>query len=186
MYPFCTLKGGGGDLYNTYVSRDTQVSCQLVPIFISNKHNHLIGISNPEYQCYLNFVIQLLLPILRTIIYNFQFNTSAEGSLSIFLFQTAHGGQIQQDSLELLVMFREVISKDGATNCGSNDNNNCTGVSLSEIVFSFMLENKIDRDLPHLNLVVCYILYLLIPLPCRNWWCKKCNKNRKEHLAYQI
>ena len=86
MYPFCTLKGGG-HLYNTYVSRDTEVSCQLVPTFISNKHNHLIGISNPEYQCYLNFVIQVLLPILRTIIYNFQFNTSAEGSLSFFYFK---------------------------------------------------------------------------------------------------
>ena len=38
----------------------------------------------------MNFVIQLLFSILRAIRHNFQFNSSTEGSLSQFLFETAH------------------------------------------------------------------------------------------------
>ena len=44
----------------------------------------------PKYQCYLNSMIQLLVPILRTICHNFQFNSRTEGSLSKGLFETAH------------------------------------------------------------------------------------------------
>ena len=47
-----------------------------------------------------------------------------------------------------------------------------------------MLEKYIVCDAcglrsPHLSLVACYILYLLIALPCRNWSCKGCNKHYK-------
>ena len=45
---------------NTYMARDSRVSCQLHPSFIINKHAHSFGISNPKYQCCLNSVIQLL------------------------------------------------------------------------------------------------------------------------------
>ena len=83
-----------GDLYsnNTYVSRNSRTSCQLVPAFIINKHIHPFGTGNPKYQFYLNSVIQLLLSILRTISHNHQFNSNAEGSLSnIYLKQrTVH------------------------------------------------------------------------------------------------
>ena len=38
----------------------------------------------------MNYVIQLLLSILRTISHNVQFNSSTEGSISKSLFETAH------------------------------------------------------------------------------------------------
>ena len=118
-----------------------------------------------------------------------------EGSLSKVLFETAcsassstgvdalkfrlvqydsfYGGQSQQDSSECLMMLIEVINKDSVPYCGSNDNNS-TWVSLSEIVFSFMLEKYIVCDAwglksPDLSLVACYILHLLNTSPSRNW-----------------
>ena len=33
----------------------------------------------------------------------------------------------------------------------------------------------VDWGPPHLSLVVCYILHLIIPLPCKTWYYKKCN-----------
>ena len=45
----------------------------------------------------MNSVIQLLFSILRTISHNFQFNSSMEGSLSKFLFETAHSASISTD-----------------------------------------------------------------------------------------
>ena len=146
------------------MSRDVQASCQLVPPFTLNKYIHPFGISNPKYHCYMNFVTKLLFSILRRISHNFQFNSSMEGSLSKFLFETAHSassftdvdvlkfqlvqydtfysGQIQQDSLQCFMMLIEVINKGSVLYCVSNDDNS-TGVSLSEILFSFMLEKYI-------------------------------------------
>ena len=37
----------------------------------------------------------------------------------------------------------------------------------------------VDWDPPHLSLVACYILQLLVPLPCRNWFNKNWDKNWK-------
>ena len=70
------------------------------------------------------------------------------------------------------MMLIEVINKGSLTYCGSNYDNS-TGVSLSEFLFLFMLENilspmHVDCDARHLSLVVCYILHLLMPLPCSN------------------
>ena len=62
-------------------------------------------------------------------------------------------------------MLIELINKGSVPYCGSNDNNS-TGVSLSEILFSFMSEKCIVSDAcglrsPNSNLVACYIhLYL--------------------------
>ena len=136
------------------------------PIFFLNKHIHLFEITNPKY-CGMHSVIQLLFSILRTINHNFQFNSIIEGSLSKFLFKTAHsassstdvdalryrlvqydtfyGGQSQQDSSECLMMLIEVINKGSVPYCDSNDKNS-TGVSLSEILFSFMLEKYFVSD----------------------------------------
>ena len=90
-----------------------------------------------------------------------------------------------------LMMLIDVSNKGSVPYCGSNDNIS-TGISLSEILFPFML-NKIlpamhvDWDPPHLSLVGCYILHLLIPLPCsidnaisetkREKSCFRCKKN---------
>ena len=43
------------------------------------------------------------------------------------------------------MMLIELINKDSVPYCGSN-NNNSTGVSVSEILFSFMLEKYIVCD----------------------------------------
>ena len=36
-----------------------------------------------------------------------------------------------------------------------------------------------DWGPPHLSLVVCYIFHLLIPLLCKTWFYKDCNRNGK-------
>ena len=136
----------------------------------------------------MNSVIQLLFSILRTISHNFQFNSSTEGSISKFLFEIArsassstdvdalkfrlvqydkfYSGEQQEDASECLMMLIELINKGSVPYCGSNDNNS-TGVSLSEILFSFMLEKilsamHVDWDPRHLSLVPCYILHLYL------------------------
>ena len=118
---------------------------------------HPFGIINPPNHCHTNSVIQLLFSILRTISHNFQFNSSTEGSISKFLFEIAHtassstdvdalklrlvhydkfySGEQQEDAPECLMMRIELINKGSVPYCGSNDNNS-TGVSLSEILFS--------------------------------------------------
>ena len=112
-------------------------------------------------------VIQLLFSILRTISQNFQYNSSTGGSIYKFLFQIAwrvssstdagalkfrlvqyekfHSSEQQEDASECLMMLIELINKGSVPYCGSNDNNS-TGVSLSEILFSFMLEKYIVCD----------------------------------------
>ena len=47
--------------------------------------------------CYKNYVIQLLLSILRTISQNFQFNSNSEGSISKFLFEIAYSALSSTD-----------------------------------------------------------------------------------------
>ena len=131
-----------------HVSIDAPASCRLIPLFILDKHIHPYGISNPEKHCYIKSVIQLLISNVRTISHDLQLNSSTEGCLSKFLFETAHsasssadvdafkfrlvrydslfGGQIQQGSSGYLMMLIEAINK-GIINCGSN-NNISTGV----------------------------------------------------------
>ena len=56
-----------------------------------------------------------------------------------------YGGQTQEDASECLTMLIELINKGSVPYCASNDNNS-TGVSLSEILFSFMLGKYIVCD----------------------------------------
>ena len=115
----------------------------------------------------MNCVTQLLFLILITISHYFQFDSSTEGSISKFLFEIAHsvssstdvdtlkvrlvqydkfyGGEKQEDVSECLMMLIKLIKKGSVPNCGSNDDNS-TGVSLSEILSSFMLEKYIVCD----------------------------------------
>ena len=85
------------NLNKTYVSRDAEAFCHLIAPFILNKHIHPFGIINPKNHCDMNYVIQLLSSILRTICHNFQFNSSTEGSISKFLFETAHSAYSSTD-----------------------------------------------------------------------------------------
>ena len=115
----------------------------------------------------MNSVIQLLFSIRRTISQNLQFNSRTEGSISKFLFEIAcsassstdvdalkfrlvqydkcYSGEQQEDASECLMTLIELIDKGSVPYCGSNDNNS-TGDSLSEILFSFMLEKYIVCD----------------------------------------
>ena len=85
------------NLDNTYLSRDAEASCYLVAPFILIKHIHLFGIINPKSHCYMNSVTQLLCSILRTIYHNYQFNSSTEGSIHKFLFETAYSAPSSTD-----------------------------------------------------------------------------------------
>ena len=156
-----------GDENDTHVSRDTEPSCHLVAPFILNIHIHPFRIINPKNHRYMNSVIQLLFSILRTISHNFQFNSSTEGSILKLLFEIArnassstdvdslkfrlvqydkfYSGEQQDDASECLMMLIELINKGSVPYCGSNDNNS-TGVSLSEILFSSILEKYIVCD----------------------------------------
>ena len=103
----------------------------------------------------------------QSVIISHLISVPTEGSISKFLFQTAHSvssstdvgalkfrlvqydkfydGEKQEDASECLTMLIELINKGSVPWCGSNDNNS-TGVSLSEILFSFMLEKYIVCD----------------------------------------
>ena len=155
---------GDEQINNIHMSRDVPKSRQLVLPYSLNIHIHPFGIVNPKNHCYLNSVIQLLLPILRTISYDFQFNSSTEGTLSKYMLETAYNaysstdvdvlkfqlvqynqfcdGKNQQDSSECLLMLIEIINKGSVPYYGSHVSNS-TGVSLSDILFSFMLEKYI-------------------------------------------
>ena len=41
----------------------------------------------------------------------------------------------------------------------------------------------VDWGPPHLSLLVCYILHLLIPFPCKTWYFKECNKTYENLLS---
>ena len=58
---------------------------------------------------------------------------------------TFYNGEIQQDSSECVMMLVEVINKGSVHYCGCKDNNS-TGVSLSDILLSFMLDRCIVCD----------------------------------------
>ena len=65
--------------------------------YFEQTHPISFGISNPKYHCYMNYVIQWLFSILRAISHNFQFNSSAEGFSSKFVFETAHSASNSTD-----------------------------------------------------------------------------------------
>ena len=137
----------------------------------------------------------------RTNSYTSPFNSSTEGTLLKYIFHTAHNannskdmdalkfqlvrhdtfynGQNQQDSTECLLMLINIIHKGSMPDSSSTTYH--MGASLSDILFSFVLEKYIVCGLMphHLSLEVCYIFHLLIPLLCKIWFYKDCNRNCK-------
>ena len=67
-----------------------------------------------------------------------------------------------------------------------------TGASLSDILFSFVLEKYIVCDVCGLrspsfeSSSVIYIFHLLTPLLCKTWFQKACNRNCKNHVLDAI
>ena len=112
---------------------------------------------------YFNSVLQLIFSNFRNNSYTSTFNSSTEGTLLKCLFQTAHNartskdvdalkfqlvrhdtfcnGQNQQDSTECLLMLINIIHKGSMP-----DSSSPTGASLSDILFSFVLEKYIVCD----------------------------------------
>ena len=149
-----------------YPSGDSRICSQLHPQSFTTEHIHPFGITNPKFQCFLNSILQALFPILRNIRFEFQFTSGIEGVLLKCLFETAqnacksrdvdalkfrlikydsfYNGQIQQDSSECLMMLMDIMKKGSLPDSSSTFNS--TGVSLTDILFSFMLEKYIVCD----------------------------------------
>ena len=70
-----------GEITATHFVTSTSIPSYTPKMNLSHfiiKDTHPFGMSKPKYQCYLNFVVQLLLPILRAINHNFKFHSSME------------------------------------------------------------------------------------------------------------
>ena len=109
---------------------------------------------------FFNSVLQLIFSIFRNNSYTYPFNSSTEGTLLKCLFHTAHNArhsedvdalkfqlvrhdalyhvQNQQDSTECLLMLINIIHKGSLSD--SNSSTYPMGASLSDILFSFVLE----------------------------------------------
>ena len=147
-----------------YTSGDTQIFSQLHPPLLKNEHKHPFGIKNPKFQCFLNSVLQLIFSIFRNNSYTSPFNSSSEGTLLTCIFHTAHSarnskdmdalkfqlvrhdafydGQNQQDNTECLLMLINVIHKGSMADSSSTTHH--MGSSVSDILFSFVLANKLS------------------------------------------
>ena len=153
--------------YNTgYTSVDTRVFSQSHPLPLIIEHKHPFGLKNPKFQCFLNSVLQLIFSIFRNNSYTSPFNSSTEGTLLKCLLQTAHNacnskdvdalkfqlvrrdifynGQNQQDSTECLLMLINIIDKGSMPD--SSSTTSPMGASLSDLLFSFVLEKYIVSE----------------------------------------
>ena len=141
---------------------------------------------------FFNSVLQLIFSIFRNNSYTSSFNSSTEGTLLKCLFHTAHNarhckdvdalkfqlvrhdtfynGRNQQDSTECLLILINIIHKGSL-----HDSNSTTypmGASLSDILFSFVLEKYIVCDVcglrsPSFESSSVLYIHLLIPLLCK-------------------
>ena len=154
------------DSNSEYRSGHTRIFSQLHPPLLINKHKHPFGIKNPKFRCFFNSVLQLIFSIFRNNSYTSPFNSSTDGTLLKCLFHTAHNaryskvvdalefqlirhdtfynGQNQQDSTECLLMLINIIHRGPLPDSSSTT---CPmGASVSDILFSFVLEKYIVCD----------------------------------------
>ena len=150
--------------YNTvYTSGDTGIFSQSHPLPLIAEHKHPCGLNNPKFQCFFNSVLQLIFSIFRNNSYTSPFNSSTEGTLLKCMLQTAHNacnskdmdalkfqlvrhdifynGQNQQDSTECLLKLINIIDKGSMPD--SSSTTSPMGASLSDLLFSFVLEKYI-------------------------------------------
>ena len=149
------------DNNTVYTSGDTRISSQSRPLPLINEHKHPFGLKNPKFQCFLYSVLQSIFSIFRNNSYTSPFNSSTEGTLLKYMLQTAHNacnskdvdalkfqlvhydifynGQNQADSTECLLMLIDIIHKGSMPD--SSSTTSPTGASLSDILFSIVLEN---------------------------------------------
>ena len=154
------------DCNTVYTSGDTRIFSQSHPLPLITEHKHPFGLKNPKFQCFFNSVLQLIFSIFRNNSYTSPFNSSTEGTLLKCMLQTAHNacnskdvdalkfqlvrhdifynGQNQEDSTECLLMLINIIHKGSMPD--SSSTTSPTGASLSDILFSFVLEKYIVCD----------------------------------------
>ena len=152
------------DSNTVYTSGDTRIFSQSHPLPLINEHKHPFGLNNPKFQCFFNSVLQLIFSLIFwNNSYTSPFNSSMECTLLKYMLQTAHNacnskdvnalkfqlvhhdifynGQNQGDSTGCLLMLINIIHK------GSMPDSSLTtspmGASLSDILFSFVLEKHI-------------------------------------------
>ena len=154
------------DCNTVYTSGDTRIFSRSHPLPLITEHKHPFGLKNPKFQCFFNSVLQLIFSIFRNNSYTSPFNSSTEGTLLKCMLQTAHNacnskdvdalkfqlvrhdifynGQNQEDSTECLLMLINIIHKGSMPD--SSSTTSPTGASLSDILFSFVLEIYIVCD----------------------------------------
>ena len=159
------------DSNTEYTSGDTRIFSQLHAPLLINEHKHPFGIKNPKFQSFFNSVLQLIFLIFRKNSYTSPFNSSTEGTLLKSIFHTAHNArhskdvdalkfqlvrhdtfdddQNQQDSTECLLMLINIIHQGSLPD--SSSTTYPMGVSLSDILFSFVLEKYIVCDVCRLS-----------------------------------
>ena len=153
------------DCNTVYTTGDTRIFSQSHPLPLITEHKHPFGLNNPKFQCFFNSVLQLIFSIFRHS-YTPPFNSSTEGTLLKCMLQTAHNtcnskdvdalkfqlvrhdifynGKNQEDSTECLLMLINIIHKGSMPD--SSSTTFPTGASLSDILFSFVLEKYIVCD----------------------------------------
>ena len=163
-----------------YQKRVWNWSSNMHPPPLINEHKHPFGLKNLKFHFFLYSVLQLITSIFRNNSYTSPFNSSTEGTLLKCMLQTAHNacnskdvdalkfqlvhhdifcnGQNQEDSTECLLMLINNIHKGSMADSSSTTSS--TGASLSDILYSFVLEKYIVCDVCglrslHLSLVVC-------------------------------
>ena len=171
--------------YNTvYTSGDTRIFSQSHPLPLITEHKHPFGLKNPKFQCFFNSVLQLIFSIFRNNSYTSPFNSSTEGTLLKCMLQTAHNaynskdvdalkfqlvrhdifynGQNQQDSTECLLMLINIIDKGSMPD--SSSTTSPMGASLSDLLFSFVLEKYILQT-TNTRTAICRKIYFLLRHP---------------------
>ena len=69
------------DCNTVYTSGDTRIFSQLHPLPLITEHKHPFGLKNPKFQCFCNYVLQLIFSIFRNKSYTSPFNSSTKGTL---------------------------------------------------------------------------------------------------------
>ena len=183
-----------------HTSGDTRIFSQLHPPLLINEHKNPSGIENPKFQYFFNSVLQLIFSIFRNNRYTPHFNSSTEGTLlKCFVFHTAHNARHSKDMDALkfqivrhdtfyngqnqLLILMNIIHKGSLPD--SNSTTYTMGASLSDILFSFVLEKYIVCDACGLrspsfeSSSVLYIFTYWYRSYAKTSFYKDCNRNCK-------
>ena len=192
------------DSNTEYTSGDTRIFSKLHPPLITNKHtNTPYDLKNPKFQCCFNSVLQFLFSIFRNNSYTSPFISSTEGTLLKCLFHTAHNARHSKD-VDALKFLKFYLVRHDAFHNGQNlqyntaclvvinsihkgslpDSNSTTyhmGASLSDILFSFVLEKYIVCDVwglrsPSFESSSVYHISPNDTSSIQTWFYKDCNR----------